>query len=109
MSEPPSSPRARPVRRAPTDLSFQLDDALVEAFAAEEPAWSGDDRRAALGRYRELPVESNRLYTTYVDLRAAALEDVLPAYRAAIAAPSTTAESAATADVTITLVRWPFT
>ncbi len=76
MSEPPSSPRARPVRRAPTDLSFQLDDALVEAFAAGEPAWLGDDRRAALGRYRELPVESNRLYTTYVDLRAAALEDV---------------------------------
>jgi hypothetical protein len=40
---------------------------------------------------------------------AAALDDVLPAYRAAIAAPSTTAAAASAAQVTITLVRWPFT
>jgi hypothetical protein len=40
---------------------------------------------------------------------AAALDDVLPAYRAAIAAPSTTTAAASTAQVTVTLVRWPFT
>jgi hypothetical protein len=40
---------------------------------------------------------------------AAALEDVIPAYLRAIAAPSLTAASAPPAQVTITLVRWPFT
>ena len=40
---------------------------------------------------------------------AAALDDVLPAYRAAIAPPTSTAAAAATAQVTVTLVRWPFT
>ena len=78
MTDAPASPRPRPVRRAPTELSLQLDDALVEAFASGEPPWLGDDRRAALGRFRELPVESHRLYTSYVDLRAAALESVRP-------------------------------
>lgn len=40
---------------------------------------------------------------------AAALDDVLPAYRAAIAPPSTTTALSSAAEVTITLVRWPFT
>ena len=40
---------------------------------------------------------------------AAVLEDVLPAYRAAIAAPSITTASAPAARTTITLVRWPYT
>ena len=40
---------------------------------------------------------------------AAVLEDVIPAYRAAIAPASTTTTSAVPAQVTITLVRWPFT
>jgi len=40
---------------------------------------------------------------------AAAVEDVIPAYLRAIAAPSATAASAPPAQVTITLVRWPFT
>ena len=40
---------------------------------------------------------------------AAVLEDVIPAYRAAIAPATTTTTSAAPAQVTITLVRWPFT
>jgi Fe-S cluster assembly scaffold protein SufB len=68
---------ARP-RRAPGDLSFRLDPALVESFAAEEPAWLADDRRAALARYEELPAESNPLYTGYLDLRAAELADARP-------------------------------
>jgi hypothetical protein len=40
---------------------------------------------------------------------AAALEDVIPAYLAAIAAPPATTAPTAAAQVTITLVRWPFT
>jgi len=40
---------------------------------------------------------------------AAAIEDVIPAYLRAIAAPTMTAAAAPPAQVTITLVRWPFT
>ena len=40
---------------------------------------------------------------------AAVIEDVVPAYLAALAAPATTAMPTANAAVTITLVRWPFT
>jgi Fe-S cluster assembly scaffold protein SufB len=68
------APRAP--RRAPSDLTFTLDEALVESFAAGEPDWLADDRRAALELYRALPTESNRLYTPYVDLRSAELGDV---------------------------------
>jgi len=70
----PARPRA--TRRSPTDLTFRLDDALVERFAAAGPDWLAVDRRAALARFRAMPVESNRLYTPYVDLRAADLEAV---------------------------------
>jgi Fe-S cluster assembly protein SufD len=75
-SPPPARPRA--TRRSPTDLTFRLDDALVERFAAAGPDWLAADRRAALARFRALPVESNRLYTPYIDLRAADLEAVRP-------------------------------
>jgi Fe-S cluster assembly scaffold protein SufB len=70
----PARPRA--TRRSPTDLTFRLDDDLVERFAVAGPDWLAADRRAALARYRALPVESNRLYTPYVDLRSADLEAV---------------------------------
>jgi hypothetical protein len=40
---------------------------------------------------------------------AAALDDVLPAYFAAVAPPPVVTTEAAAAQVTITLVRWPFT
>ncbi len=40
---------------------------------------------------------------------AAVMDDVLPAYFAAVAPPATTAAAAPAAQVTITLVRWPFT
>jgi hypothetical protein len=40
---------------------------------------------------------------------AAALEDVIPAYLTALAPPATTTAPAAASEVTITLVRWPFT
>ena len=40
---------------------------------------------------------------------AVAIEDIVPAYLRAIAAPAATEASAPAAQVTITLVRWPFT
>jgi Fe-S cluster assembly scaffold protein SufB len=72
------SPRpttARPARRSPADLTFTLDEATVEATAASEPDWLATDRRAALALFRTLPSETNQLYTTYIDLRGAELED----------------------------------
>ena len=67
---------ARAPRRAPADLSFNLDEATVEALAAGEPDWLAADRRAALELFRSLPSEGNQLYTPYIDLRGAELEDV---------------------------------
>ena len=68
-------------RRAPDDLPFSfVDAALVESIIAGrgEPAWLADDRRAALAAFLDLPVEANRLYTPYVDLRAASLDGATP-------------------------------
>ena len=67
---------ARPPRRAPTELTFTPDEALLDRWAAEEPDWLTADRRAALARVRALPTETNELYTPYIDLRAADLADV---------------------------------
>ena len=66
----------RAPRRAPSELTFSLDEAFVESRAAAEPDWLAADRRAALARYRDLPIETNQLYTTYVDLRTADLAEV---------------------------------
>jgi len=68
------APRAP--RRAPADLSFAPDPAVIDAFAAGEPDWLTADRRAGLALFDELPSESNQLYTPYIDLRAADLADV---------------------------------
>jgi Fe-S cluster assembly scaffold protein SufB len=59
-------------------LTFTLDEASLEARAASEPDWLTADRRAAFARYQALPVETNQLYTTYVDLRTADLAGVIP-------------------------------
>jgi len=69
--------RTRTPRRSPTDLSFALDDAYVAGLASGGPKWLAADRQAALAAFRSLPTESNRLYTPYVDLRAADLEGVV--------------------------------
>jgi len=66
----------RPPRRGPADLTFTLDPATVEAFAATEPDWLAADRRAALALFTSLPSEGNQLYTPYIDLRGAELSDV---------------------------------
>jgi Fe-S cluster assembly scaffold protein SufB len=68
--------RPRPARRAATDLTFIPDAAWIEARAASEPDWLAADRRDALARFASLPVESDQLYTPYVDLRNADLADV---------------------------------
>jgi Fe-S cluster assembly scaffold protein SufB len=72
---------ARATRRAPDDLPFSfIDAALVAAIgtARAEPDWLRADRAAALARFDALPVEANRLYTPYVDLRAASLDGAAP-------------------------------
>jgi Fe-S cluster assembly scaffold protein SufB len=69
--------RARAPRRSPTELTFALDASAVERRGANEPDWVATDRRAALALYEALPVETNNLYTPYVDLRNADLRDVV--------------------------------
>ena len=92
-----ASPRPRPARTGPQDLTYRLDAALVERLASAEPDWLADERRRALVAYEALPVEPNRLYTPYVDLRAAALGDVAAsdAPTAAAAAPAAAADGLA--------------
>jgi Fe-S cluster assembly scaffold protein SufB len=75
-TDAPAPRLARAPRRGPHELTFRLDEALVEQFAAAEPDWLAADRRAALERFRSLPIETNQLYTTYLDLRTANLADV---------------------------------
>ena len=80
--------RARPVRRSPADLPFRFADrGLAQALAAErgEPAWLRKERLEAWKAFEALPVESNQLYTPYVDLRAAKLEGARPYVRTAVA------------------------
>ena len=82
---------ARPARRGPADLPFRFPDrGLAQALAAErsEPAWLRAERLAAFAAYDALPVEGNRLYTPYVDLRAADLMEVRPYVRTAAAGPA---------------------
>ena len=73
--------RPRPTRRAPADLPFRFPDrGLAHALAAErkEPDWLRAERVEAWKAFEALPVEGNQLYTPYIDLRAASLEDVRP-------------------------------
>ena len=74
MTDAPTRPRAP--RRSPTELTYELDRSLVERWAADEPDWLAADRRAAVARYDATAIETNQLYTTYLDLRAADLAEV---------------------------------
>ncbi len=96
------APRAP--RRAPADLSFTPDPALIEAFAAGEPDWLAADRRAALALFDELPAETNQLYTPYIDLRSADLEDV-HAYGPTENAPGAEVDASWPAGVSVTPLR----
>jgi Fe-S cluster assembly scaffold protein SufB len=69
------------VRRSPSDLPLRFPTpALADRLAGErqEPAWLHAERLAAAAAFEVLPVEANQLYTPYVDLRAAVLEDAEP-------------------------------
>ncbi|MEO8463098.1 MAG: SufD family Fe-S cluster assembly protein [Chloroflexota bacterium] len=80
----PTAPLAKPARtprRSPADLPFsfataELIDSIVDA--RQDPEWLKADRLEALAAWNALPVESNQLYTPYVDLRAADLFEVQP-------------------------------
>jgi Fe-S cluster assembly scaffold protein SufB len=73
----PSAPvRPRPARRGAKDLSLSVELADVEALDGDGPAWLAADRRDAFERFERLPIESNRLYTPYVDMRGADLTAV---------------------------------
>ena len=74
-------------------------DALKLPFAGEEvvrrlsstaaePAWLREDRTAAAADFARLPVESNQLYTGYVDFRAADLSGARAAGARTAVAPS---------------------
>jgi Fe-S cluster assembly scaffold protein SufB len=81
-ASPPA--RERPVRRGPADLPFRFADrGLAETLSAErsEPDWLGAARVAAWHAFIGLPVESNQLYTPYVDLRSADLFGAAPYVR----------------------------
>jgi Fe-S cluster assembly scaffold protein SufB len=99
-ARPARATTARTPRRAPADLPFDFADrGLAVALAAErdEPAWLRDERLAAFAAFESLPVESNQLYTPYIDLRAADLFGVRPFIRTASA--STTSSGAVGATV----------
>jgi Fe-S cluster assembly scaffold protein SufB len=71
----------RLARRAPSDLPFRFADRdLAQALAAEreEPDWLRAERIAAWSAFEALPIESNQLYTPYIDLRGASLETARP-------------------------------
>jgi Fe-S cluster assembly protein SufD len=60
-------------------LTF-ADEATVNRIAElnREPDWLRAERHDALKRYAELPIETNALFTLYVDLRAAKLAGIAP-------------------------------
>jgi Fe-S cluster assembly scaffold protein SufB len=72
---------AKATRRAPADLplAFATDENVrARAASAGEPDWLLADRLAGLACFAELPLEVNRLYTLYVDMRGADIEAVAP-------------------------------
>lgn len=74
-------PSTRAPRQAPTELtlSFPTEDLLRSTAARRgEPDWLTEDRLAAFAAFESLPIESNNLYTPYVDLRNAQLAEVRP-------------------------------
>ena len=94
LARTPRATTARTARRAPADLPFVFADrGLVQALAAErdEPGWLRDERLAAFEAFDALAVETNQLYTPYIDLRAADLFNVEPFVRTADAGTTSSA------------------
>src|SRR5665811_151954 len=75
-----ATPTSVASRQAPTDLTLSfVDDATVRAVsaAAGDPDWLLAERLEGLRAFEALPIETNPLYTTYVDLRNAKLAGTL--------------------------------
>ena len=90
-----SSKPSAPARQAPSDLTLSfVDEATVRstAGAAADPEWLLADRLEGLRAFDALPIETNPLYTTYVDLRNARLAAARP-----YAGPATVASGATAA------------
>ena len=88
-SSPAPRPRAR--RRAIDEFSLTVDADVLAVAGAGDPDWLVADRQAAYEAWSALPPESNLLYTPYIDLRGATLDD------ARLAAAPRTGLSGATA------------
>jgi Fe-S cluster assembly scaffold protein SufB len=99
-TETAPAPRPRPVRRALDDLGLVVTAEDIERVTAAEPEWLAADRRAAFEAFRTLPSEPNRLYTPYIDLRAAALgETAVVSDRAVTRGGTLSAEADAVAEI----------
>ena len=100
-TETAPAPRPRPVRRALDDLGLTVTADDIERIAAGEPDWLAADRRAAFDAFQALPGEPNRLYTPYIDLRAADLgQAAVVSERGATRDGSPLAETDAVAEIT---------
>ena len=81
MTAASAAPRAVATRQSPSDLTLSfVDEATVRGVAAAggDAEWLLADRLEGLAAFVALPIETNPLYTTYVDLRNARLADVRP-------------------------------
>jgi len=81
---PAAAGPARAAPQAPTDLTLTfVDEATVRAVSSAngEADWLLTDRLEGLRRFEALPIETNQLYTSYVDLRNAHLREVRPVER----------------------------
>jgi Fe-S cluster assembly scaffold protein SufB len=75
--EAAARPRPRPARRALDELSLRVERADIDEvqLTGDWPDWLAADRQAAFDAFEALPGEANRLYTPYIDLRPAQLEN----------------------------------
>jgi Fe-S cluster assembly scaffold protein SufB len=86
----PATAAAVAARQGPSDLTLSfVDEATVRGVAAAggDPDWLLADRLAALAAFEALPIETNQLYTTYIDLRNARLGSARPHLGPAAIAP----------------------
>jgi Fe-S cluster assembly scaffold protein SufB len=77
----PAAPATPSTRQGPTDLTLSfVDEVTVRSVskAAGDAEWLLADRLAGLAAFEALPIETNPLYTTYIDLRNARLAAVRP-------------------------------
>jgi Fe-S cluster assembly scaffold protein SufB len=89
-SKPGAATPARRMAQAPSDLTLSfVGESTVRdvAAAARDAEWLVADRLAGLAAFDALPIETNQLYTTYVDLRNARLATAQPYTAPAMVVP----------------------